>query len=488
MIYVLHISLKKPIFQAITTIRRLKKLEIQQLEKSLEGQFENHFTQEEIELLARQSKFVQRESRLDGFTFLSLVVFNSDSLAYESLNDLTTKLELDHDIEITKQALDERFNKYAVTFLKASLGELLHKQLSETESLIQCKEFDRILIKDSVCFQVDESMADVFPGSGGSGSRANVRIQLEYDLLSGKVVDLSLNAFNDQDAVNSMLTLEVVGDGDLVVRDLAYMHLDALNGILEQLGHFLARLHPNRKVYQQQGDKIIELDFAEIAMNMRKFDVQRIEESVFLGANLDLQVRLFIYLLPESVYQERMRKLNKNAKNQGRQLSDGSKARAQLTLFITSASEDAITIDTAWKVYTLRWQIELTFKVWKSIWKIDKVKKVKQERLECYIWAKLFIIVTSWRILWFVSKMLRQLYGKNLSFYKAMKTIVFYIDRLRKMITGGTVSTERYLAEFLLLSRRKHLLEKNKSGNYSPEILFGAFTVSSAGEVVPIGN
>ncbi len=181
-----------------------------------------------------------------------------------------------------------------------------------------------------------------------------------------------------------------------------------------------------------------------------------------------------------------MRKLNRTAKKQGRQLTAESKARAQLTLFITSAPDDVICIETAWKVYTLRWQIELTFKVWKSIWKIDQVKKVKRERLECYIWAKLFIIVISWHVLWFISKMLRQLYGKNLSFYKAMKTIVFYINRFRQMIIGGPFSTGKYLAEFLILSRRKHLLEKKKSANYSPEILFGAFTVSSSGKVISI--
>jgi hypothetical protein len=437
-------------------------------------------------MLSRQSKFVQRTSRLDGFTFLSLVVFNSDSLAYESLNDLSTKLELDHGVEITKQALDERFNKYAVNFLKTALEKLLQKQLSAPKSLIKCKEFKRILIKDSVCFQVDESMADTYPGSGGSGSRANVRIQLEYDLLTGKVVDLSLNAFNDQDSVNSMLTIDVVNDGDLIVRDLAYMHLKALKKILIRLGHFLCRLQTQRKVYQQQGNQLIELDFAEISRNMRAFDIQRIEESVFLGEDLELQVRLFIYLLPDAVYRERMRKLNRNAKKQGRELTAESKARAQLTLFITSAPEEAISIGTAWKVYTLRWQIELTFKVWKSIWKIDKVKKVKQERLECYIWAKLFIIITSWHVLWFIGKMLRQLYGKNLSYYKAMKTIVFYINRFRQMIIGGSVTTGKYLAEFLILSRRKHLLEKKKSANYSPEILFGTFTVSCVGNVISV--
>ena len=124
--------------------------------------------------------------------------------------------------------------------------------------------------------------------------------------------------------------------------------------------------------------------------------------------------------------------------------------------------------------------------MWKSIWKIDKVKKVKQERLECYIWAKLFIILTSWHVLWFIGKMLRQLYGKNLSYYKAMKTIVFYTNRFRQMIIGGSITIRKYLAEFLILSRQKHLLEKKKSADYSPEILFETFTVSCAGNIISV--
>jgi len=64
---------------------------------------------------------------LSGFTFLCLLTINSDDLATESLNDLVTKLELEHGINIKKQSLDERFNQYAVCFLKKAVEELLNK-------------------------------------------------------------------------------------------------------------------------------------------------------------------------------------------------------------------------------------------------------------------------------------------------------------------------------------------------------------------------
>jgi hypothetical protein len=384
-----------------------------------------------------------------------------------------------------KQSLDERFNQYAVCFLKTALGELLSKQLSKGNSLLNCDQFTRILIKDSVCFQVDENLAEYFPGSGGSGSRANVRIQFEYDLLSGQIVDLSLNAFNDQDAKNSTMTLDVISEGDLVIRDLAYMHLAALKGILANLGHFLCRLQSNREVYQLQDGKVIELDFAQTVKVMEEWRIDTLDEKVFLDEALTLEVRLFIYLLPQEVYQARIRKAQQNARKKGRQLSRKFKARSRLNVFITSGAEELITIDTAWKAYTLRWQIELGFKVWKSLWKIDKVKKVKKERLECYIWSKLFIIVLSWQTLWIIHSILHRLDGKNLSFYKASKTLIHSLDSLKQALFNGTAATVEYLAGFLDISRRRHLLEKKKNGNnYSPEILFSTFSLSYEGEVI----
>ena len=416
-----------------------------------------------------------------------MLAFNSDALAFESLNDLTINLELDHGIHIKKQSLDERFNQYAVFFIKSALAELFNKQLAEGKvPLVSCDQFKRILIKDSVCFQIDPSLSTYYPGSGGSGSVANVRVQFEYDLISGKIVDLSLNAFNNQDATNSMLTLDVVREGDLVIRDLAYMHLSALQGILHNLGDFLCRLQANKQVYQVQGEKPITLDFPQIVRAMTMSGVDKFEDTVFLDPGLKVQVRLFVYLLPESVYQVRMRKANLNAQKKGRQISKEYKARTRLNLFITSASEELIGIENAWKAYTLRWQIELVFKTWKSLWKIDKVKKVKKERLECYIYSKLFIITLSLNVLWITHNLMRSHYGKNLSFYKALKTWIKSLGLFKQALFNGTEATVQFLIKFLDLSRRKHLLERRKNGNYSPEIVQGIFALRFDGELIPL--
>ena len=395
------------------------------------------------------------------------------------MNDLTIDLERNHQINISKQALHERFNKKSVEFVTSALEKLFNKQLHDKVQFRSCDEFKRFLIKDSVCFQVDESLVDDYPGSGGGGSKANVRIQFEYDLLNGQIVDLSLNAFNEQDAKDSTATLHLVEEGDLIVRDLAYMHLEALEGIVKEIAHFLCRLNTQRKVYQEQDGKMIELDFSAIVKFMRENCIKQCEKQVWLGKKKDLQVRLFLFLMPEHVYNERMRKANKNARKKGHQVSEGYKARAALNLFITSAPPELIDIETAWKIYSLRWQIELTFKIWKSICKIDEVKKVKKDRLECYIWAKLFMIVLCWRIVWFTAKLLDRYYQKNMSFFKAFKTLVRDMNRLKQVLSDRTSAIGKHLVEFLQLSSKKHILEKKNLGNYSTEALVSSLTITT---------
>ncbi|MCP3888728.1 MAG: hypothetical protein GY702_07615 [Desulfobulbaceae bacterium] len=115
---------------------------------------------------------------------------------------MTIDLEKNYQISISKQALHERFNEKAVEFVTSALEKLFNKQLQKKLQFRHCNEFRRFLIKDSVCFQVDESLMNIYPGSGGDGSKANVRIQFEYDVLNGQIVDLSLNAFNEQDAIS----------------------------------------------------------------------------------------------------------------------------------------------------------------------------------------------------------------------------------------------------------------------------------------------
>jgi hypothetical protein len=188
-----------------------------------------------------------------------------------------------------------------------------------------------------VCFQIDSSLAQDYPGSGGCGSKASVRIQFEYDLKRGLINDLSLNAFNDQDAKNAITTVDLINEGDLVIRDLAYVGLDALKGIVACSAYYLCRLSPTVNVYEMKGGEYVALDFSKIRRELQKHHLTMIEKTVFLGKKDKFGTRLIIHLMPEAEVNERLRKARDNSKRKGRgNLTAEYIARAHLNLFITN--------------------------------------------------------------------------------------------------------------------------------------------------------
>lgn len=457
---------------------KLNKKQLKELTENLNVEIAPFFTNEELNELARQAKFVQREyggSKIDGEIFFDLIVFHNENLKEQSLCDLSAILKDEQKIKISKEGLRKRFNEYAVSFLSTALEKLLQKQLQSSVITLLDNKFNRVLIKDSVCFQVHESLAESYPGSGGSGSKAAIRIQFEYDLLSGTITDISINAFNEQDAKDSLATIEKAEQGDLIIRDLAYMSLAVLKKIIKKLSLYLCRPNTNVKMYELKNGKYVEINFNSVVKYMKKHKISCMEKEVYYGCNDKLKTRLILHLLPEDKLEKRLRNAKKNAKKKGRgNLSKNYKARAALNLFMTNASPEQIPMENVWSIYRLRWQIELMFKIWKSICDIEKVKKVNKERLECHVYSKLIFIVLGWKMIWMVAKNMYRISGKALSFFKAFKTLFKRkIGEFQNALESSKDEMLKFILDFYDLSTTNHLLEKRKQEPTSLEIILG---------------
>ena len=158
-----------------------------QILKNLDEKLKTTFTKKELDELARDSKFYQRSTnRISRSLFLNLLVFNCESLKEQSLNDICRILDKDHKVKIEKQSLQDKFSSYALTFLKTVLEQCLKNEIN-IKINHKLKGINRILLKDSTSFQLPEGLSGIYPGSGGSSSKAAVRIQFEYDILTGKM-------------------------------------------------------------------------------------------------------------------------------------------------------------------------------------------------------------------------------------------------------------------------------------------------------------
>ena len=330
---------------------------------------------------------------------------------------------------------------------------------------------ETIRIKDATSFQLPEELCDVYPGSGGKTSKACLKIQFEYDLKSGKILELSVGPYTTSDLTNSYETIESVNEKDLLIRDLGYIGLNFLEKVENRSAFYLNRIKSNISVWTTgKTGQLVAFDLAKIERQMRKSKTNTREFLVCLGSDKKVKCRLIVECLPEEVKAEKLRKANRAAQREGRQLGKDTIARVGLNLFVTNMKEEDIPKEQVWSLYRLRWQIELVFKVWKSIASVDKIKKVKRERIECHLYGKLLWALLGWNIFWRITNHLHDK-TKAVSFYKMMKDLRKFCDHLKTeaSIKAGRIgfSIQRFVEDVL----RNCMLEKKKRKLSSIDII-----------------
>jgi hypothetical protein len=390
------------------------------------------------------------------------------------LNDLSVTFADRHQINVTKQSVDERFSERSVLFMKTLLERLLPKILDTKPIFDYLKDFTSVRIKDSTCFQLPESMVEKYPGSGGNASKAQIRIQFEYDYKTGKIYDLSLHAFNDQDSTNAAETITTVQKNDLLIRDLGYVVIKVLLSIQDKEAFYLNRHKFQSNAYENLIDNN-PIDFGEIQKYLKRNKLNSLEKDVYIGADKSLKTRMLIELLPEDKTEERLRKANENARKKGKKLSDKQKSLICLNAYITNISSEKLPSHKVRSLYRLRWQVELAFKVWKSIGEIHKVKKLKIERFETMLYAKLIWIMLNWSIFWQITKFHWKENKILLSCIKTFKTLKNKLEDFRNVIIKGEEAILEFMQKIIQLCPKKHELETKKNQLSSLEILLMFF-------------
>ena len=76
-------------------------------------------------------------------------------------------------------------------------------------------------------------------------------------------------------------------------------------------------------------------------------------------------------------------------KKKGIVMKDKSKRLMGMNVYITNMSLEEVLTNYVHSLYSLRWQIEILFKTWKSFFEIDECKNMKRERLECHSYGQL---------------------------------------------------------------------------------------------------
>lgn len=418
------------------------------------------FDIEKIEATARATNFVQRKRKLGSVIFFFQCVFAYQKEGTHSLEDYC-KEAFKEGISIRKQSLQGRFNVYAVEFMKSMVAYALSIKLRVGEVNTRLK-FGRIIIGDSTIFQLPPKFSNKYRGSGGGASQAAVKVQYCYDLLSQQIIDVSVLEGIIPDC---SYALQDIQKGDLRIEDLGYFRLQRLRDIHDAEAFFLSRLKFGIKIYVLKDGIYKSFDLLKEVKKMKQGIITSAE--VYIGEKEKFPVRLVLEKVSVEIANDKRRRLKTDKQNKRKAISKERLVFCDVNAFITNCNEEQLPNSLIRQCYSLRWQIEIIFKAWKSIFKIDKVKDMKLERFECLHYGCLMLIITSTNLLMFYKQRYLKKYNKEVSELKFYKLIANLHEEL-KMVLKKTKPKISILMEQIDLMIERFCIKEQKKNRLKP--------------------
>jgi hypothetical protein len=386
----------------------------------------------------RSSDFVERRSKIDGPNFTQIMVFGCIKKPESSLGDLV-KVANQLEIDITPPGLDQRINKEAVLMLMEILQRSMQELSGQNRLAIELlKYFTAVYLLDSTQVALPDALRYLFPGAGGDGPEASVKIQLSYDYLRGVLSALRFTAGIEPDQ-SCELHLEQAQPGSLHLFDLGYFKQQVFAELDERGSYFISRFAHQTALYTDEAEpiRVMLLDY------LQKLKVDQFETRLQMGRISHLPVRILFQRLPLAVVEERRRKAIEQMKEKGRKPSDTYLQLLEWQFFITNIPMEWLSFDQILLLYRVRWQVELVFKLWKSQANLDGLGNWRVDRVLVHIYARLIGLV----LFFALTAPFRWLSGKELSLPKAFASFQDQINPILEAICNGWASF------YLIISR-----------------------------------
>lgn len=373
--------------------------------------------------LAKENGWRRRCGKISPFEFLFSSLGQSSALNL-SLNAQAAVLSL----PVSRQAIDQRYNAAASDFFKAAFHEALTHCLTwKMDSPMPNLVFKAIRIFDSTQCHCDDALAKILPASGGGGGSAGLKVLLSFDYASGQLHPLEVLEAKRSDQGLAGLAAQQVGSGELGLFDKGFYKAHALAGIQERGGYFVIPWPRSVSVHERDAAGQRQAQELNVAPALKASAHNRVEwNQVELGQSPGSRlgpVRLVAYRLPEENANRRRAQLREKYRTQGRQPTAEALELAGWLILLTNAPAELLPAQALSYVYRIRWQIELVFKQFKSVLRLDVLPSTNEHRVRCEVWARLLTALLTFTWYQHANVACLRLHGLEISFAKVARLL-----------------------------------------------------------------
>lgn len=340
-----------------------------------------------------KSGFIKRRVKLDGANFIQSLVFTWIANPDASVQEMTQTAAI-LGIEISPQGFDQRFTPEAAACAKQVLEAAVKRVLKKDPLCLPILDrFTGVYVQDSSVIVLPEELKQLWPGCGGDGSGAALKVQVRLELRSGQLEGPYLHAAREQD-LSAEIQHQPLPKGSLRLADLGYWSVKRFAQIDTEGGYLLSRVHAATEVFLPTGEC---LDFPKFLQSQT---ADRFDLEIELSRQHRWRCRLMGQRVPPEVSSERRRKLRQTAQKRGTTPSQRQLAFCDWTLMVTNLSAEKLTFEEALVLLRVRWQIELCFKFWKSHGRVDESRSKNIYRILCEVYTKLLaLLIQHWVLL-----------------------------------------------------------------------------------------
>lgn len=314
---------------------------------------------------------------------------------------------------VSRQALHKAMAKDSfVKFLEQIFSDVLLSKLEVNSQKLRLK-FNRMIIQDSTIIKLPKRLFGEFSGvKNGFVQVASARIQLALDLLSNHLIHFDLDSYSVNDIASKKLPIQ---EADLLLRDRGYFSIQEISRILKAKADFIYRYKHGLLYHDITTGKAIDL--------LKRLDKSKVTDIIVRLSGINgPTVRLIAMPVNIELANKRRAKLKKEAKHTPKK---EVLALLSWSIFITSIGDEDISYDEIFKLYKLRWRIEIIFKAMKSHLSLDHIHNVSKTQLKFIVLIKIVMLML---IIQFIYEPLRksvnQFYNKNISLLKLSKFLM----------------------------------------------------------------